>query len=130
MMQRSIWRALLGALVSAMGGLGLATSIFPILALRFLDQLSLEAMMGIWDSRLTIVLFWAVAGLIVGWVGGTGFGALVLALCGAISGFILSRFIGPAGPGVTLLGVAIGLIYAAPGGWIMGYVFPKPASES
>jgi hypothetical protein len=130
MMQRSIWRALLGALVSAMGGIGLTNSIFPLLALRILDQLSLETLMGIQESSLSIALLWAVAGLIVGWIGGTRFGTLVLALCGAVSGFILSRFIGPASLGVTVLGIAIGLIYAAPGGWIMGYVFPKPVSES
>ena len=130
MMQRSIWRALLGALVSAMGGIGLTNSIFPLLALRILDQLSLETLMGIRESSLTIALLWAVAGLIVGWVGGTGVGTLVMALCGAVSGFILSRFIDPASLGITVLGIGIGLIYAAPGGWIMGYVFPKPVSES
>jgi hypothetical protein len=130
MMQRSIWRALLGALVSAMGGIGLTNSIFPLLALRILDRLSLETLMGIRESTLTIALLWAVAGLIVGWVGGTGVGTLVMALCGAVSGFILSRFIDPASLGITVLGIGIGLIYAAPGGWIMGYVFPKPVSES
>lgn len=130
MMQRSIWRALLGALVSAVGGIGLTNSIFPVFALRFLEQLSLETLMGIQASTLTIALLWAIGGLIVGWLGGKNTGALIMAICGAMSGFILSRFIVPSSLGITLFGMAIGLIYGAPGGWIMGYVFPRPVSES
>lgn len=127
--KRSIWRTLFSALVGGMGGISLTATIFPYVMARFLGHLSLEALVNMRSMALLMALLWAMGGGIVGWVGGGRTGAIVLGLCGAVTGLTLGLLAAPDNPLGLIAGVVIGLLYGIPGGIIMGRVFPKPVSE-
>lgn len=129
MMQRSIWRALLAALVCAVGGFGLTNTIFPQLILRFLEEIPLEVLIGVRAATLPIGLLWAVGGAIVGWLGGVRTGGLIMGACGLIGGLILSMIVSP-DLTLAMWGMVTGLAYGLPGGLIMGRVFPRPANQA
>jgi hypothetical protein len=127
--KRSIWRALFSALVGGMGGVSLTATLFPYLIAQFLGTISLEALVNMRNMTILMALLWAVGGGIVGWLGGARTGAIVIGLCGAVTGLTLGLIAAPGNPLVTALGIVIGLLYGVPGGFIMGYVFPKPANQ-
>jgi hypothetical protein len=129
MQKRSIWRALFSALVGGMGGVSLTATLFPYLMAQFLGQISLEALVNIRNMTLLMALLWAVGSGIVGWLGGMRTGAIVLGLCGVVTGLTLGLIAAQGNPLGIAAGVGIGLLYGVPGGLIMGRVFPKPASE-
>lgn len=130
MMQRTIWRALLGALVCGMGGLGMANTIFPLLLARLMETIPLEVLINVRDSGLQMTLFWAVGGAVVGWVGGPRTGAGIIGLCGLTTGYWLSAVAAGGDLSLIIWSVLVGLLYGVPGGLIMGRVFPKPAGET
>lgn len=130
MMQRSIWRALLGALVSSVGGLSMTNGIFPLLLVKVLEEIPLQTLINVRDSGLFIALMWAVCGAIVGWLGGTRTGGLILGLCGLVSGYTVGSLAQADTPQLITWGMFVGLLYGLPGGLIMGRVFPRPLSET
>lgn len=128
--KRSIWRALFGALVGGMGGVSLTATILPYVIAQFMGRISLEAVVNMRGMALLMALLWAIGGGIVGWLGGERPGGIVLGLCGAVTGLTLALIAAPDNPLVIVLGVAVGLVYGALGGIIMGRVFPKTAPET
>jgi hypothetical protein len=128
--KRSIWRAIFSALVGGMGGVSLTNTIFPFIAARVLGSITLEALLGVRDSILLVALVWAGGGAIVGWLGGARTGAVVMGLCGLLTGLWLGAFAAKGDLPMILLAIFIGLLYSIPGGLLMGYVFPKPVSEA
>jgi hypothetical protein len=130
MQKRSIWRALFSALVGGMGGISLTATIFPYLIARLFGDISFETLSAIMNSTLMMALLWAVGGGIIGWLGGARTGAIVLGLCGAVTGLTLGIIVGQDNPLLIVAGVIIGLLYSVPGGLIMGRVFPKPVNEA
>jgi hypothetical protein len=128
--KRSIWRALFSALVGGMGGISLTATILPYLIAQFLGRISLEAIVNMRSLSLLMALLWAIGGGIVGWLGGARTGAIVIGLCGLVTGLTLSLIAAPDNLLVLAVGGVIGLLYGLPGGFIMGRVFPKPASET
>lgn len=128
--KRSIWRAIFSALVSGMGGVSLTATIFPYLMARYLGLISLEALIGMRALVLPMALLWAAGGAVVGWLGGGRTGAIVIGLCGAVTGLTLGLIAAEGDALAVVVGVAIGLLYGLPGGFIMGRVFPKPVSET
>jgi hypothetical protein len=130
MMQRSIWRVLLGALVCAMGGLGMTNSIFPLLMVRLMEEIPLEMLINIRDAGPQMALLWAIGGAMVGWLGGTQSGALIIGFCGGMTGYWLAAVAAKGDPQLIIWGTLIGLLYGIPGGLVMGRVFPRTVSET
>jgi hypothetical protein len=130
MMQRSIWRVLLGALVTAMGGLGMTNSIFPLLLVRLMEEIPLDILINIRDTGPQMALLWAMGGAMVGWLGGTRSGALIMGLCGGLTGYWLGAVAAKGDPQLIVWGTVIGLLYGIPGGLVMGRVFPRTVSET
>lgn len=128
--KRSIWRALFGALVGGMGGVSLTATLLPYIIAQFMGRISLEAVVNMRGMALLMALLWAIGGGIVGWLGGERTGAIVLGLCGLATGLTLALIAAPDNPLVIVLGLAVGLLYGAVGGFIMGRVFPRPAPET
>lgn len=128
--KRSIWRALFSALVGGMGGISLTATIFPYLIARLFNEISFETLTAIMNSTLMMALLWAIGGGIIGWLGGARTGAIVLGLCGAVTGLTLGIMVSKGDPLLIVAGVIIGLVYSVPGGLIMGRVFPKPVTET
>lgn len=128
MERRTIWRVLLGTLVSAMGGLAMANSIFPLLLVRLMEEIPLQVLINVRDLGLTLALMWAIGGALVSWLGGMRAGAWVIGFCGFAGGYWLSAIAAQGDAVLIAWGVSIGLLYGVPGGLIMGRVFPKPLS--
>jgi len=129
MMQKSIWRVLLGTLVSAMGGLGMTNSIFPLLLVRLMEEIPLDILINIRDAGPQMALLWAIGGAVVGWLGGGRTGALVIGFCGGMTGYWLGAVAAKGDPQFIIWGTVIGLLYGIPGGLVMGRVFPRTVSE-
>ena len=128
--QRTIWRVLLAAVVSAMGGLAMANSIFPLLLVRLMEEIPLQVLINVRDLGLTLALMWAIGGAMVGWLGGMRAGAIIIGFCGITSGYWLSAIAAQGDTVLIVWGTSIGLLYGIPGGLIMGRVFPKPVNAS
>ncbi len=128
--KRSIWRALFGALVGGMGGVSLTATLLPYIIAQFMGRISLEAVVNMRGMALLMALLWAIGGGIVGWLGGERTGAVVLGLCGLVTGLTLALIAAPDSPLVIALGLMVGLLYGAVGGFIMGRVFPRSAPET
>lgn len=121
-MKKSWLRVAVGLLIGVAGGFSLTVAIFPYITTRFLTAPAYD-LGRLFSLAGPIVLLWACGGAGVGWYGGVRAGLLILGLCGALAGFMLSAFAIGGGPQFTLLGTAVGLLYGAPAGFMIGSAF-------
>jgi hypothetical protein len=129
MEKRTIWRVLFGALIAAFGGVSLTRTVYLFVLGRYYDEIPLDVLLSIFGFTAYIALLWALGGGLVGWWGGARSGGIILGLCGLLAGFLLSAFVVKGGWVFILLGTVVGLAYGAPGGLIMGWLFPNAAAE-
>ncbi len=130
MMQRSIFRTLLGASLIGVAGVSLAAGILPTIISWLFGINSFQVMLKIRAFIMPIALLWGVGGGIIGWRGGGYTGALVAGTCGLVSGLILGAFINGWNLPLISASVLSGLIYGGFGGLIIGRAFPKSVNEA
>lgn len=129
MIQQSPFRAVFGFFIGMITGVSLTVGVLPTVLSILFGINSFETMIVIRGLILPIVIFWAVGGAWLGWQGGVQTGGLILGLCGAISGLVLSTF-AFSGALVILASAMTGLIYGGIGGLILGRIFPKTTEET
>jgi len=128
MIQQSPLRAIFGFFIGIMTGVSLTTGVLPTVLSILFGINSFETMIVIRGLILPVVILWAIGGAWLGWQGGTQTGGLILGLCGAISGLLISMFAFD-GALLILVSAVTGLIYGGVGGLILGRVFPKATEE-
>ena len=76
-----------------------------------------------------ITLMWAIGGMLVSRHGGGWLGAVLMGLCGAVSGTALALVVGGNEASFSLAGALVGLLYGAPAGILLGLAFPADAAS-
>lgn len=128
-MSRSILRILIGVIMGGFAGLSFATAVVPIVVGQMFDVYSVDLLLGVQDLALPLAVGWIVLAAIIAWQGGAWFGALVLGLGGALSGFILGQFGLGGDSSLVMVAALAGLIYGGIGGMIIGRALPIVLSE-
>lgn len=129
MMQRSLFRILLGICLMGVAGISLTSGIFPVIATYLLDVNSYQIMFLVRSFVIPVAVFWAVCGGIVSWYGGPVTGTAVMGACGAVTGVILAAVAVGGGLLLVLAAMLAGLVYGGIGGFIIGKVFPRPTDQ-
>lgn len=126
--KKNLFRLLLGLPLGLAAGFSLTMMVFPYGIVRLYGTLpfDLTQLMGLAGP---ITLMWAIGAALVSWHGGGWLGAVLLGLCGAISGTALAMGVGGGGDvPFTLSGALVGLLYGAPAGILLGLAFPADSA--
>ena len=122
-MKKGPFRTAAGFCLGAFAGVSLTLTVLPFVLSLLLGANTMDVVFRVNDFALPMALVWAVVGAALGRVGGMRNGALLLGVCGALSGIILAAF-GVEGNLATIGVSALGcLAYGAVGGLILGRVF-------
>lgn len=130
MIQQSPLRAIFGFFIGIVTGISLTMGVLPTVLSVVFEINSFETMIVIRGLILPVIIFWAIGGAWLGWQGGAQTGGLILGLCGAISGLLLSLLAFNGALPLVSVNTLTGLIYGGVGGLILGRVFPKPTKEA
>ena len=129
MMQRSLFRTLLGACLMGVAGISLTSGVFPMVVANLFEINSYQVLLMVKSFVIPIALFWAVCGGVVSWYGGVTTAGMAMAVVGAITGVILGIIAISGSSLLVLVSVLTGAIYGGIGGLIIGKVFPTPTTQ-
>ena len=128
MLQKTHNRIIFGAIIGAFGGSSFVLSIYPVAIGRLFEQLSGNALLLTFIYSIPLAILWAVGGGLTGWLGKMRDGAIVMGICGIISGVVISaNLLSEAGgsTNIVLTGAIIGLIYGLPAGLLIAAAFRR-----
>lgn len=129
MLTKSHNRIIFGAFIGAFGGSSFVMSVFPIAVGLLFEQITGVALLFTLYYTIPLAAFWAAAGALTGWLSKMREGAVIMGLCGAISGSLVGATLMSEpniGLEVILSGAVVGLAYGIPAGLLMGGAFRRP----
>ncbi|MCB0163900.1 MAG: hypothetical protein KDI79_06735 [Anaerolineae bacterium] len=128
MLQKTHNRVIFGGLIGAFGGSSFVLSVYPIAIGLLFEQLSGNALLLTLVYVIPVAVLWGIGGAVSGWLGKMREGAAIMALCGLISGILISaNLLGESGGSTILLaGGLIGLIYGIPAGLLISGALRRP----
>lgn len=129
MLQKTHNRIIFGGLIGAFGGSSFVLSVYPIAIGLLFDQLSGNALLLTFVYSIPVTILWAVGGGLSGWLGKMRDGAIVMGICGIISGIMISAsLLNETGIDTTvvLAGALVGLVYGIPAGLLIAGAFRRP----
>lgn len=126
--KKSWFRPLIGLPLGLAAGFSFVMMVFPYGIVRLYGTLpfDLRELMGMAGP---ITLMWAIGGMLVSRHGGGWLGAVLMGLCGAVSGTALALAVGGSEAAFSMAGALVGLLYGAPAGILLGLAFPADAAS-
>ncbi|MEZ4710897.1 MAG: hypothetical protein R3A44_27105 [Caldilineaceae bacterium] len=131
-MSNPINRMFFGALIALMAGISFGVYMLPQLAYALLPTLPGEVSARMAPYLIYTALLWAPWGAVAGRRGGLRRGVMLMGLGGLIAGAIYSAIGGAAGGhwNFVVLGAAVGALYGAGAGALLGGGFPPMDEKS